>query len=120
MEEPELKKCSHCCRKLPLDRFGTHVVKGVETVYSKCATFRPKHAASSNTSANKGTVQKKYNTSAKGKATAKRANTSEKGKARAKRARTSEKGKAGRKRAKKVYNRMLKLRRKLDPEDVRR
>ena len=81
-----LKKCTRCCKFLPLaTAFEVRVVKDAEVVYSKCRTCRPKHAASANTSVNRATVDKRCQQSQKGKARKKRARTSDAGKARNKR-----------------------------------
>jgi len=104
-------KCSWCCKVLPLADFGTHVVGGVDVVYSKCAVCRPKHAATCHTSPNHAATVAKHDRSDKGRARHKRYQTSDKGKAIAKRSRCSEKGQARAKRALAV----CKARRKADP-----
>ena len=93
-----IKKCGWCCKTLALSKFETRLVKGVETVYSKCAVCRPKHAATSNSSANSAIIKQTYKKTAKGKAVEKRFKQSDTGKAANKRFKQSDAGKAANKR----------------------
>ena len=96
------KKCNWCTKTLDLDEFETRLVKGVQTVYSKCAKCRPMHAKSANTSANRAAVNKaakqRFDNSDHGKASKRRYKVSEAGKARYQRYMRGESGKAARKR----------------------
>ena len=75
------KKCNHCKKSLDINQFEKRIVKEVEVVYAKCIKCRPKHLASSNSSANNSAVKKRSKQSDKGKAANKRSKQSAAGKA---------------------------------------
>jgi hypothetical protein len=90
------QECGYCCKTLPTTAFATNPTLG--RLYSKCEVCRPKHAKTSNASANNGIVKKRYKTTAQGKASNKRYKHGEVGKATDKRYKHGEVGKSADKR----------------------
>jgi len=101
----ELKKCNYCHKMLTHLHFGTHIIKGVEVVYSRCEECRPKSRA----------LDKNCSKTDKRKVSRKRHETSEQGKDGRKRFRKSEKGVAYEKRQWKRSSKQKTERSKVDP-----
>ena len=101
----ELKKCNYCNKMLTLLHFGTHTIKGVEVVYSRCKECRPKSRA----------LDKNISKSDKRKVSRKRHETSKQGKAGKKRFRKSEKGLVYTKRQDRRHTKVRAERSKVDP-----
>jgi hypothetical protein len=94
----EVKKCGYCKKTLDVGCFSTN--PKTSALYSKCEVCRPKHAASSNSSANSAEAKRAFKASEAGKEADKRYKQSEAGKEADKRYKQSEAGKEADKRYK--------------------
>jgi hypothetical protein len=87
----EVKKCGHCKKTLDVGCFSTN--PKTSALYSKCEVCRPKHAANSNSGANRAETRRAFKASEAGKEADTRYKQSEAGKEADKRYKQSEAGK---------------------------